>query len=427
MQTAKQFLMLASVALLMLDLSAALPTRRRSTSETTEEETPQLQRRRIARKIGGLNVTSTPVQYMRSLYEESYELENEKTRQTAGKPTDVWCFPDRDIAKESYREKPIRNAKCTTYTQYMFQWSSVEDQIESRLLDVESSMLRTYVQIISRHIEEGTSVDVNITVFMVPRQNFSSNSSVNSTDLSEAVIAGQQVLTVRSGSDGWAEFNITEGTREIWPLIPTYTEVQVIIKAEVNCAEQKKVPLSFVNPAEIPLEQENRRARHMDFQPLFVVFANNRETQAVLNTPEDSATGAGNNDSMYRDLGEALFGDREKRSAGDECSIERYVVNLHDLGLTYILAPMTLNISKCAGNCNNRNTINRLGTNHAKIMTAIYNAEVNTVPSVEITATPPCCIPTEYKVVYFLMTPLDGTAAGLKSHNHIVATKCGCR
>ena len=95
MQTAKQFLMLASVALLMLDLSAALPTRRRSTSETTEEETPQLQRRRIARKIGGLNVTSTPVQYMRSLYEESYELENEKTRQTAGKPTDVWCFPDR--------------------------------------------------------------------------------------------------------------------------------------------------------------------------------------------------------------------------------------------------------------------------------------------------------------------------------------------
>ena len=329
-----------------------------------------------------------------------------------------------DIAKESYREKPVRNSKCTTYTNFVFQWSSVEEQIESRLLEVEGSKLRTYVQTISRHIEEGTSVDVNVTIFMIPRLN-TSNSGVNSTDLSEGMVAGQQVLTVRSGSDGWVEFNVTEGAREIWPLIPTFTEVQVIIRAEVNCGQQKKVPLNFVNPAEIPLEQENRRARHLDFQPLFIVFANNRETQAALTTPEEPVTGAGTNDT-YQDLGDALFGERSKRSPSDECSVERYVVNLHDLGLTYILAPLSLNISKCAGNCNSRHTINRLGTNHAKIMTAIYNVEVNTGAD-EITATPPCCVPTDYRVVYFLMTTNDGTATGLKSHNHLVATRCGCR
>ena len=300
------------------------------------------------------------------------------------------------------------------------------DQIESGLLDVESGKLRAYIQIINRHIAAGASVDVNLTVLMVPRLNATQlNITANSTDWSEAVFAGQQVLTVSHGSDGWVELNVTEGAREIWPLIPTHTEVQVIIKAEVNCAGQKKVPLNFVNPAEIPLEQENRRARHLDLQPFLVVFSNNRETQAVLNQ-EHIAVGEQDN-GTFINLGDALY--PEKRSANsDECSIERYVVDLHELGLTYILAPTALNISKCAGNCNNRNTINRLGTNHAKIMMAIYNAEVNAVPPVEeVSATPPCCVPTDYRVVYFLMTPLDGTAAGIKSHNHLVATRCGCR
>ena len=328
-----------------------------------------------------------------------------------------------DVAKENYREKPIRTSRCTSYTQYIFQWSSALDHMDSPLLDVESGKLRAYIQIISRHISEGASVDVNVTVFMVPRH----NATANITDWSEGVFAGQQVLTVSHGSDGWVELNVTEGAREIWPNLTSYSEVQVIIKAEVNCTGKKKVPFNFINPAEIPLEQENRRARHLDFQPFFVVFANNRETLQTLLSEDEDVGGEESGNVTFRELGDELF--PEKRSAdSDECSIERYVVNLHELGLTYIIFPTTLNISKCAGNCNNRNTINRLGTNHAKIMMAIYNAEINTVPPLdEVTATPPCCVPTDYRVVYFLVSPLDGTAAAVKSHNHLVATRCGCR
>ena len=297
------------------------------------------------------------------------------------------------------------------------------DQIESSLLDVESSKLRAYIQTINRHITQGVSVEVNVSILMVPRHNV----SYNSTDWSEGVFAGQQVLTITEESGGWVELNVTEGVQEIWPLIPSHSEMQVIVKAEVNCVGQKKVPFNFLNPAEIPLDQENRRARHLDYQPLLVVFANNRETQATLRNSDSTIVQGEEGDNVtYTELGDALF--PEKRSADSECSIDRYVVDLHELGLTYILYPTTLNISKCSGNCNSRNTINRLGTNHAKIMMAIYNAEVNAVPPVdEITATPPCCVPTDYRVVYFLMTPLDGTATGLKSHNHLVATRCGCR
>lgn len=341
-------------------------------------------------------------------------------------------FPSNtDIAKENYREKPIRNTKCTTYTQYVFQWSSVEEQIESHLLDVESGKLRTYVQTINRHIPTGSLVDVDVTIFMIPQHNLSSNNSINITDFSEWVIAGQEVLTVTTDSDGWVEFNVTDGAKEIWPLIPSYTEVQVIIKAEVNCGGQKKVPLNFVNPAEIPLEQENRRVRHLDLQPLFVVFANNRDTIEVLNKQDsEEVTGstASENITLGRYIDETLLEEREKRSTIDECSIERYVVNLNALGLTQILFPTVVNISKCSGNCNNRNTINRLGTNHARIMMAIYNSEVNAAPPVdEITATAPCCVPTEYRVVYFIWQSIDDTATAVKSHNHLVATKCGCR
>ena len=84
-------LTLATFALVIC-LSAALPTGRRAIGDATSDETPQ--GLRFARKAGNLNVTLTPQQYLRDLYEE-YELENLKTRQSTDKPTDIWCFSDK--------------------------------------------------------------------------------------------------------------------------------------------------------------------------------------------------------------------------------------------------------------------------------------------------------------------------------------------
>lgn len=268
---------------------------------------------------------------------------------------------------------------------------------------------------------------------MVPRND---NNSTNSSDFSDAMIAGEQVLEVQHGSDGWVELNVTDGIQAIWPLMYNYSQVQVIIKSEVNCIGQKKVPFNFINPAEISLEQENRRTRHLDIQPFLVVFADNIETRAVLQEEEEVVTGQtddGNN--TYQDIGELLYYDSgsapTKRSTGS-CQISSYIVNLHALGVTNVVAPVEVNISKCAGSCTHRDTINSLGTNHARIMNSIYHLEQAAMEAqpdagYSITATLPCCVPTKYEIVYLIMNTLDGTATGLKSHNHLAATECGCR
>ena len=304
------------------------------------------------------------------------------------------------------------------------------DEIQESELSIRSSILRAYIQIISRHIEPDSTVDVNVTVLMVPHTNFT---NISEWSDETAIVAGQQVLTVAHDSDGWAELNITAGIQEIWPVLQYYSELQVILKAEVNCVEQRKVPFNFVNPAEIPTEQQNRRERHMDIQPFLVVFASNQKIQAALEQPEEEAATGQASNSTFRDIGDMLTYDdppspASKRSADDDgfCSISDYIVDLHALGLTNIIAPIAINISKCSGICNDRNTIINLGTNHAKIMTSIYNRELIESPN-SVTATPPCCVPSKYKIVYFLMTTLDGTALGIKGHDELVATECGCR
>ena len=296
-------------------------------------------------------------------------------------------------------------------------------EIENAALSVKNSILRAYIQPIGRHIPNNETVNVTLTTRMVPRNK---NTTTNSSDWSNSIFAGQQVISVSHSSDGWAELNVTEGAIEIWPLRKDYTEVQVIITAEVDCINQKKVPFNFVNPAEIPFEKPLRRERHLPIQPFLVINADNEITKTVLQQQqEQDVAGQGDYGSDY--INEELYSDtstHSKRQTIASCSRSNYIVDLVELGLPHIVFPRELNISKCSGTCNNRATISTLGTNHAKIMAHIYNLEQSSPP---VTATLPCCVPTKYEVVHMIMAAEDSTATGVQSFNELVATECGCR
>lgn len=326
-----------------------------------------------------------------------------------------------DVAKQEYREKPHNNAKCATYTQYMFQWSSLSDALLEKDFDVRNAILRAYIQIIPRHVGEGENISVSLSVAMNP-------GNTNDTgNVTSGVFAGQKEISVALGSNQWVELNVTEGIRVVWPLVRSTSEVQVIIKAEVNCVSQKKVPFNFINPAEIPLDQDKRRERHLDLQPYLVVFADNEITKRqLMQPPPDDAIGEGNDDILD------LIDGRMKRSSSlDHCSISNYSVNLHDLGLTYVLAPLRVNIFKCSGPCSHsilrRNSY--LGTNHAKIMASIHLAQHSQNPTFTgmPTPSPPCCVPTDYEVVYLFLQTSDSTSSEVRSYSNFKAKRCGCR
>ena len=113
------------------------------------------------------------------------------------------------------------------------------------------------------------------------------------------------------------------------------------------------------------------------------------------------------------------------RRSTSSCQISSYVVDLHELGLTNVIEPRHIDISKCSGTCNERRVINRLGTNHAKIMANHYNQQVYS--GEPVTATLTCCVPTKYETVSLHMRSLNGTDIVTKTEKYFKATECGCR
>ena len=246
---------------------------------------------------------------------------------------------------------------------------------------------------------------------MIPRNG---NETTNSSD---SILAGQQVISVSHDSDGWAELNVTKGAIDIWPLSKNYAEVQVIIIAEVDCIEQKMVPIKFVNPAEIPLDKPLRREHYLSFQPFLVINADNEMKKNLLRQQQEEAVNEQQTDdtSSTDPINELLqyseTSIRSKRqSIPDICSRSSYTVNLTAL-FPYIILPEEIDIFKCSGACVlSRTSMSR----HAKIMAHF-----------SVNATYPCCVPTKYNTIEVLIR--KNRELHIEELGAVIATECGCR
>ena len=308
---------------------------------------------------------------------------------------------------------------------YVIQWSSV---IQS--LNIRNSTLHAHIQTINRHFTSDEPVSVTLTITMIP-YNENGTSNTLSSDMSDGVIASQEVVTVSRGSDGWMELNVTKGVEGILQQMQTEkncTDIQVVIKAEVDCNNQKKVPFNFINPAEIPLDQVKRRERKLYYQPFLVVFGDNEETKEALRKQNEEEVIEKEVDCLV--IGELVYDCSWKRSVSkrstSSCQKSNYTLDFHEFGLD-VIVPRYINISKCSGNCGDRRVINTLGTDHAKMMAAIYNQQ--TLFGEPVTATVPCCVPTKYETVFLLLrVTLDSyTVTGIRSYSKLKAIECGCR
>ena len=259
---------------------------------------------------------------------------------------------------------------------------------------------------------------------MIPRRE---NGISNQSDLSDGVIASQKMVTISRESGGWMELNVTKGVKSILRQmqIENYVDIQVIIKAEVDCNNQKEVPFNLINPAEIPLEQESRRERHLNSQPFLVVFGDNEETKEALRKQKEEEVVEG---EMQ------VYDGPSKRStstySNSSCQISSYVLDLHEFNLIFpdhdVIFPRSIDISKCSGTCN-ESAINWPGTPHARIMSAIYNEQMRT--GQPVTATVPCCVP-KYGTIELLHRITSDDSYGalyIKLHRDLVAKRCECR
>ena len=275
------------------------------------------------------------------------------------------------------------------------------------------------MQVITRLLADGEAATLDVAVFM---NAFANSSTTTTATLQNATLTDQQTIHVLSNLSAWQEINITEGVQSIWPPSADTPLVEIILRLQVNCDERRKVPVNFINPAEISLEQINRRNKHVrNLEPLMLVFLDNKEVKEKLRKEEEQAEIVGQEKDITQ-----LEGGRAKRAL-DGCKLENFTINFAELRLDNILSPHSANIRMCTGSCShtfiklNSNT----ATNHAKMMASTY-ALHKLNPAEFEGSREPCCVPTMYDPLFLLMQHHDQSIE-LNLYPDFLVKKCGCR
>ena len=267
------------------------------------------------------------------------------------------------------------------------------------------------MDVIQRYFKREDAIDIQIsTSFIVTLMN---------TTLSQTVFAGEQEMIVTAESSGWIELNVTTGLEEIQIIS---REINDTIKLEVmigvNCITNKKVPVTLVDPASIPLTQGPRRARLTKLQPLLLVFLNDKLVKTEIEQ-----------ESQPPEVGENIEVETRKKRDVDGCHLEDFSVNFHNIDLTYILAPYEYNARKCVGLCDHSILRYRgdIATNHAKIMaSSMAFREYNPNIPFHHEPTNPCCVPTRYESLSLLIFN-DINELTYAVYPTMTVTECGCR
>ena len=358
----------------MMGLAAGIPVEQRSNDDANEADTSP----RFSSGAESPRSTTIPQQYIQDLYESLYE-----NGIPTGEATDVWAFVDKG-------------------------------ELAIMLTHVHV-LIKCYVRI---------SISINFCLHFllltdIARESFREKLFVNTKCASYTQFVFQwssaiQSLNIRNSTLHAYIQTIDGNFKSDEPVSVTLT-VTMIPRRENGTSNTSDLS----DPAEILLEQENLRKRQLDNQPFLVVFGDNEETKEALRKQKD-------------DLGEMqVYDGRSKRSisthSNSSCQISSYEVDLHDVGLTNVVIPRYINISKCSGTCNEQHVIKRLGTNHAKIMSTIYNQQM--LSGEPVTATVPCCVPIKYETVVQLLMICDvfSIASYFARFNDLKATECGCR
>ena len=336
-----------------------------------------------------------------------------------------------DATNRRQRVKPTNEGKCSSISRFVFDWD-IDSLSHTQGFFLTSALFRPYMQVIARRFQVEGPVKVDFSVTLRQFENNSLNSTLQSTQ------RHLKSLNVTTESDGWLELDITDALREIWPPredIP----LEITLKLQVNCQVQKKVPVTFINPAEIPLAQTMRRERHLELQPLFVVSVNDHQIKAKIESEKRKLAAQLNGSTI--ELTEDTS--KRKRSAKSTtvaaaypytCKLENFTVNFADLRLNHIISPTQINIQRCSGGCAHSNIkFNKtIASNHAKLMASArerYQQPNNNLPpnATLYMSEPgvPSCVPTSYESVYLMLQ--HPNRLQLSVFSHFVVTGCGCR
>ena len=327
-----------------------------------------------------------------------------------------------DIVKNQSRAA-AGSQKCSTVYWFLFK---LDSEPGDRQLSLSNANLRVYLNTIKRHLVENQNVSVGISTIVSLNEIGSGNFSSPIDD----TWVYMRSIEVNSNSDGWLELNITEELGSVWD--PDFTTREPIfnitLKFDVDCKQQKKVPLKITNPATIR-EFKAKRERQLEHQPFLAVYTTDDE---ILKMAKTRSYYYSNDVPVTTDEAE----ERRKRNAqttvNSTCHIDDFTVRFSDLYLHHILWPETVKIQRCVGSCAYKyiHSASSLTTNHARILITshlLYQIHRSNNPNTTI-AEPllPCCTPVKYRPI-FLITAVGYYSFESNLYLDFIVEQCGCR
>ena len=333
-----------------------------------------------------------------------------------------------DIVEGVYRGKVRPSEKCSVMNRFIFNWKSLAESEQNKVLPVEKAILRAYLKVIPRHLRGNTSkVTVQVSSYM--------NLLERNTSIIEA---GEHNLSVTTNSSGWIELNVTKGVRSLWPPVTEESEIEITVVLRTDCAVTRKVPACFEDPTSIEPSKKKRRRRKLALQPLLLVYLSDETIKEIVRNESKNVSDDGEtikeivrNEKNVSDDGETIIttgSDRRKRSDTSMCQVEDFHVSFSDLHLYHIIVPSGYNAKQCKGSCSYAaiTTNDFLANNHAKIMAS---AELlsNIRPSVTFINQPkgPCCVPVKYSSMTLILP--KGDSFEYVIYPHMIVDACRCR
>ena len=275
---------------------------------------------------------------------------------------------------------------------------------------LQKGILRVYVNVIDRYLKQQPSFNTQIS---------SSFTFMQANDNSTwTVFGGQEDMVVTADSYGWIELNVTCGLQEIQSLGMEITDTfDLTVTISVDCKENRKVPMTLADPASVPLSQGRRRQRLTNHQPMLLVHLSDEHLKTEIQQEAEPPT-----------VGESIDVEGVEKRAISGCHVEDFLVNFHNIELTYVLAPFEYNAHKCVGSC--AHSVLRyqgnLATNHAKIMaSAVAFQDYDPQTPFHHQPSEPCCVPTKYESISLLI--FIDNELNYAVYPTMVVTACGCR
>ena len=310
-------------------------------------------------------------------------------------------------------------SRCSTSSYYTFQWAQFVEELSMKQIYLKSMYLRVYLKVNPMNIHnKNITLTLTLTLF---------NTESDNQKLESSTIRENMTLSVLS--DQWVELDLTRAAAELWPLVKDSTEVRVTVEARTDCDEQREPPLSFVNPATIPLENKELREQLIaTAEPLLLVLCKDDTaipqmlahytTSNNNNRGRRSATTGGEEETEEETEEEEI--EEEEEEQEEVCGRKNFTINFSDFGLPFIIYPDSVDIGMCSGACTDY-LLMQQGNNYAKLMSRVLARQL----SMTDPASSFCCVPVSYSSLEVLIQlPAE---VRITSVNNFKIDSCGCR